>query len=140
MDDISIFPEKDAMPTEEELAGSLDLTYELWKRIQELVLLKYPDGLAEWNYPGKKYGWNYRIKDKKRAIIYLLPRERYFKVAFVFGDKAMKEILDSPVSDFIKDELIQAKKYAEGRGISMDVKHVSIIPDITQLIEIKLRN
>ena len=101
---------------------------------------KYPDGLAEWNYPGKKYGWSYRIKDKKRAIIYFLPRDKYFKVAFVFGQKATGIVLDSNISLDIKTELEQATKYAEGRGIRIDVKDKLILPDIKQLIEIKLKN
>lgn len=72
--------------------------------------MKYPNGLEEWNYPGKKYGWSYRIKDKKRAIIYFLPRENYFKVAFVFGQKATDIVLESDISGKIKTDLKMAKK------------------------------
>jgi hypothetical protein len=90
-------------------------------------LEKYPTGLAEWNYPGKKYGWSYRIKDKKRAIIYFLPRDKYFKVAFVFGQKATDIVLASNISREIKTELEQATKYAEGRGIRIDIKNDLIV-------------
>ncbi len=88
----------------------------------------------------QKYGWSFRIKDKKRAIIYFLPREKYFKVAFVFGQKAYDIILESDISDEIKTELSKAKKYAEGRGIRIDVRNEEIISDIQKLIEIKLTN
>ena len=101
---------------------------------------KYPQGFSEWNYPGKKYGWSYRIKDKKRAIIYFLPRDHSFKVAFLFGQKAMDVIMESSISLEIKDELKQATKQAEGRGIRIDVKNDSIMPDIKRLIEIRLAN
>lgn len=140
MDDISIFSDKLVKPTDNDLADKLDSNYELWNRIYDLVLSKYPNALAEWNYPGKKYGWNFRIKDKKRAIIYLLPRDRYFKVAFVFGDKAVNEIMKSKISNDIKTEISQAKKYVEGRGIRIDVKDDSNLFDIGQLIDIKLNN
>lgn len=140
MDDISIFKDKTVKPTDKDLADKLDSKYELWKRIYDLVFSKYPKGLAEWNFPGKKYGWSFRIKDKKRAIIYLLPRDKYFKVAFVFGDKAVNEIMDSRISDEIKSELGKATKYAEGRGIRIDVQNDLVIPDIEQLINIKLNN
>jgi len=140
MDDISIFPDKSTKPTDKDLAEKLDSNYELWKQIYDLVLSKYPNGLAEWNFPGKKYGWSFRIKDKKRAIIYFLPREKFFKVAFVFGEKAFNEVINSQISKEIKKELSQAKKYAEGRGIRIDVKNDSIISDIDQLIDIKLNN
>lgn len=140
MDDTSIFSDKAVIPSEKDLAGKLGANYELWKQIQDLVLSKYPDGLSEWNYPGKKYGWSFRIKDKKRAIIYLLPRGQYFKVAFVFGDKAVDKIMNSRVSNVIKNELNNATKYAEGRGIRIDVKNDSLITDIELLIDIKINN
>ena len=140
MEDRSIFLVKEAKPTESELVEKLGLKHMLWKQIYDLVLLKYPNGLAEWNFPGKKYGWSFRIKDKKRAIIYLLPRDGFFKVAFVFGDKAVNEIMNSNISEDIKTELKQAKKYAEGRGIRIEIKNESILTDIDQLIDIKLNN
>lgn len=140
MDDISIFIDKTVKPTDKDLADRLDSKYKLWQRIHDLVLSKYPNGLAEWNYSGLKYGWSFRIKDKKRAIIYLLPRDQYFKVAFVFGDKAVSKIMESGISKDIKTEINQATKYAEGRGIRIDVKNDSVIFDIEQLIDIKLNN
>lgn len=136
MDDISIFTDKAIIPTHRDLIEVLDGSYELWKHIEDFVMKKYPKGLTEWNYSGKKYGWSYRIKDKKRAIIYFLPRDHSFKVAFVFGQKAMDVIMESSISLDIKDELMQATKYAEGRGIRIDVKNHSILPDIKRLIEI----
>lgn len=140
MEDISIFTDKAIKPTEKDLIENLDSSYELWKQIHEFVLEKYPTGLAEWNFPGKKYGWSYRIKDKKRAIIYFLPRDKYFKVAFVFGQKATDIVLASDISSDIKTELEQATKYAEGRGIRIEIKNDTILSDIKQLIEIKLKN
>lgn len=39
----------------------------------------------------------------------------------------------------LKEALNQATKYAEGRGIRIPVKKDSIIPDIEQLIDFKLK-
>jgi hypothetical protein len=138
MTDLSIFPDKSSEPTDKDVKEILGSKYELWKRIHDLVYSKYPGGLSEWNYPGKKYGWSYRIKDKKRAIIYFLPRDRYFLVAFVFGDKAVKEVMDSQISEEIKNDLNNARKYAEGRGVKVEVKDESVLTDIERLIEIKI--
>jgi len=140
MKDISIFLEKEVIPSEVELVEKLGSAYKLWQEIYNFVLDKYPNGISEWNFPGKKYGWSFHIKDKKRAIIYLLPRENYFKAAFVFGDKATYEIMESDISDKIKSELQSARKYAEGSGIRIKVKDESVIPDIKKLVEIKLKN
>ena len=79
MDDLNIFIEKGLIPTDQDLIENLGTTYALWHQIQEIVLDQYPKGLKEWNYPGKKYGYSYRIKDKKRAILYFLPRKNLDK-------------------------------------------------------------
>ncbi len=140
MEDISVFTDKNVEPAQNELAAKLGDTYALWNQVVEFVMKKYPLGMEEWNYPGKKYGWNLRIKDKKRAIIYLLPRDGYFKTAFVFGDKASEAVWKSNVSDGIKLDLKKATRYAEGRGIRIDVKNEFILPDVQSLVEIKLAN
>lgn len=140
MDGSNIFTEKGLIPTDMDLIENLGTTYALWHQIQEFVLDQYPKGLKEWNYPGKKYGYSYRIKDKKRAILYFLPRKNYFEVAFVFGQKATDLIMESDISLEIKNELIKARKYAEGRGIRIEVKNDLNITDIKKLVEIKLAN
>lgn len=138
--DKSVFTDKKNVPDNNELSKSLEKTHLLWQNIREYVLLKYPEAIDEWHYPGEKYGWSFRIKDKKRAIIYLLPRNKYFKVAFVFGQKATYEILKSKISKEIRIEIEEAKVYAEGRGIRIDVKDKNILTDIKALIDIKLAN
>lgn len=140
MADISIFRDKKITPSDKDLLEKLGTTFDLWKQIQNFVLIKYPKGIPEWNYPGEKYGWSFRIKDKKRAIIYFLPRDKYFKVAFVFGQKATDYVLSSNISADIKIALEKATKYAEGRGIRIDVNDETIISDVKNLVTIKLDN
>ena len=94
--------DKTVKPTDKDLADKLGVTYNLWKRLHDLVLRKYPKGIADWNFPGKKYGWSFRIKDNRRALIYFLPRDQFFKIAFVFGDKANNDIMKTGISDIIK--------------------------------------
>jgi len=133
------FPDKNHKPTENELKLTVEECYHFWNEIREFVFQQYPDATEEWNYPGKKYGWSFRIKDKKRAIIYFLPFAGFFKVAFVFGQKATESVFSSPVNEKIKTELKNARVYAEGRGIRIDVKDASVIDDIKRLVEIKLK-
>jgi len=138
--DISIFTDKEKIPANDELTAALGSLYNVWMDIRNYVYQKYPEAVEEWNYPGKKYGWSFRIKDKKRAIIYFLPRDGYFMVAFVFGQKATDQVLNSEISKDIKTDLENARVYAEGRGIRIDIKDESRIKDIHKLIEIKLSN
>lgn len=138
MEDISIFTNKEVVPTPEDLSAPLGASYPLWIRIEEMVYQKYPAGVAGWTFPGKKYGWNFRIRDKKRAIIYLLPRTGYFLAALVFGEKACQAVKASPVAEEIKTALREATPYAEGRGIRLEVRNDALLGDLERLIDIKL--
>lgn len=140
MDDLSVFQDKNVMPTKEDLFEKLVDLYSIWVQLHDCTIEKYPNAICEWSYSGKKYGWSYKIKDKKRVIIYLLPRDKYFKVAFVFGQKAYDSIMNIDISIEIKNELEKAKKYAEGRGIRIDIKSAEIVSEIKKLVDIKLRN
>ncbi len=137
--DTSIFMDKKVTPEEDELIRSLGNTYDLWHEIVDYVHLQYPKAMDGWNFSGDKYGWSFRIKDSKRAIVYLLPREGYFKAAFVFGQKATDAIMNSGISEPIKTELQAARVYAEGRGIRLEIRNEDIITDIKGLIDMKLK-
>ena len=136
--DISIFTDKKIMPADDDLLVALGNSYEMWQHITRYVHLKYPSAIDMWNYSGDKYGWTFRIKDKKRAIVYLLPRDRFFKVAMIFGQKATDAIMDSQVAETLKSELASARVYAEGRGIRIDVLNETILNDLKTLIDIKI--
>lgn len=134
----SIFTDKTKEPSEAELKHALGGTYELWIQLSKYTKASNPHAFEEWKYSGVKYGWSFRVCDKKRVIIYLLPRDQYFKIAFVFGQKATDKVIESNISQIIKDELIAAKVYAEGRGIRIDVRDDSNIKDFQALIHIKI--
>ncbi|MES2555749.1 MAG: DUF3788 domain-containing protein [Bacteroidota bacterium] len=136
--DTSVFTNKTVVPSDGDLFIELKETYDLWQLVRNHVHELYPDAVDEWHYSGAKYGWSFRIKDKKRVIVYLLPREGYFKAAFVFGQKATDAIMNSEVAKTISEQLQSAKVYAEGRGIRIDIRTAEILKDILFLTEIKL--
>jgi len=136
--DNSFFTDKNQVPTEDELKMALGSTYSLWNHLREYVHSLYPAVTDEWGFPGAKYGWSYRVKDSKRVILYLLPRDGYFKAAFNFGNKASEAILNSTISEKIRKDLGEARVYAEGRGIRIDVKDESLLNDIELLIRAKI--
>ena len=140
MQDASIFMDKNIQPDDKDLAMALGKTFTLWTELGNYVLSRYDKAHTQWSYPGAKHGWSLRIKDSKRAIIYLLPRDQYFKVAFVFGQKATDTILKSDISPKIKSALKAAKVYREGRGIRIDIKRKDDLDAIRFLVDVKLAN
>ena len=138
--DTSIFMDLSKKPETADLEIPLGNTYPIWIEIRDFVLEKYPAAVEEWHISVKKYGWGFRIKDKKRAIIYLSPREGFFLVAMVFGQKATDQILNSDISAGIKEELMNSKVYMEGRVVRLAINDRSLINDIKKLVEIKIAN
>jgi hypothetical protein len=138
--DTSVFMDKTKMPAEVDLRIALALFYEDWKSIRDYTFQQYPTATEEWYIAGAKYGWAFRIKDKKRAIVYLSPREQYFKVSFVFGEKATKQALISNIKPETKTIIETAPVYMEGRGIRLTVDLSGMLNDIKALIDIKIAN
>jgi len=138
--DFSIFWDDSKVPTEKDLTYTLGSMYKFWVYLKKFVHNKYEDATDEWNYLGRKYGWNFRIRNGKKVIMYFLPRHKYFKVAFVFGRKSVDKVFNSNESNKIKVKLESSKIYAEGHALGISVIDKNYIPDIERLIEIKIRN
>jgi hypothetical protein len=136
----SFFADKAKQPTEAELKKALNKNFDAWITLAEFTRKSYPKATEAWKFSGEKYGWNFLISDKKRTLIYLLPRDGFFKAAFVFGQKATGVILESNISHSIKEEIRAARVYAEGRGIRIEVKNKNILKDLKKLIMIKIGN
>lgn len=134
----SVFSDQAKIPTEKMLKAALGKNLKSWETIRDHVYKMYPDAEEEWKYAGKKFGWNYRIKDKKRVMVYLMPGDGVFMVSMVFGEKAADEALHSDIAESVKTTIRSAKVYAEGRGFRISVTDGSLIGDIKKLIEIKL--
>ncbi len=126
------------MPEKAALQKGLGNTYAIWQELEAFTMSSFSGATGEWKHSGEKYGWGFRISDKKRVLVYLLPRDGFFRVGLVFGQKATDAVLASNVSDAIKEELKAAKAYAEGRGIRLEVKDDGPVDDIRSLIAIKI--
>lgn len=136
----SIFMDLTKTPETADLEIPLGNTFPFWQEISDFVFAKYPAAIENWHVAVKKYGWVFRIKDKKRAIIYLSPREGFFHVAMVFGQKATDQILNSDISEEIKEELMNSKVYVEGRVLRLEIHDNYLLKDIKKLVEIKIAN
>ncbi len=136
----SIFIDKSKPPSAIDLKEALGKKHTLWQSLRAYTFKLEPKANEEWKYPGKNYGWNYRIRDAKRVLVYFVPCDAYFKISLVFGAKATKAALQSSISPEIKNIIESAKVYVEGRGFALDVTDDTILNDIKTLIEIKIKS
>ena len=135
-----IFTDKANHPSAKQLADALGKNYKHWQTIKDYVNKNYGPITDEWKFYGKNYGWQLKTLLKKRNLFFSIPYKSFFKIVFVFGDKAVKEIEKSGIAKELVTELLNAKKYMEGRGLPIDITSAKYIPDIKKLIEIKIKN
>ena len=126
-------------PSEAEVALVLGKSQSLW---QELVsALKRDLGLGEqWGSSSIKAGWSLRLQSKKRNIVYLSPGEDTFLASFALGDKAIAAARKSKLPARVLKLIGEAKRYAEGTAVRMEVQKAEDVDAIKMLAKIKLEN
>jgi hypothetical protein len=136
----SIFSDKSVTPDNKKLSDGLGKSYMLWEELLKTLREEHGKLTEEWKYYGQKIGWTLKLFYKKRNLFFFTPCDKYFRLSFVFGDKAVSEIEKSSLPKNIINELLSARKYAEGRGLRIEVRKKSNLKSIKRLVEIKIKN
>jgi len=134
---MSNFSNKNQQPTDEMLAVALGETYGLLQGIIKFIEKELGECHPEWKHYGIKLGWSLKLFHKKRNIVFIGPEDGYFRVAFVFGEKAYQAILNSDLPEAIKQKLQEARVYAEGRPLRLEIREKNDIEPLWQLIVLK---
>jgi len=135
-----IFIDKSTKPNSNTLAEVLGETINLWNEIKKYISDEYGEFIEEWKYYSKNSGWILKLLRKRRNLFFFIPYKDFFRIAFVFGDRAVSEVDKSDLPNDIKKSLLNARKYAEGRGIQLDIKTSEDIENVKKLLEIKIKN
>ena len=136
----SIFSDKLIKPDEQKLVEALQNTYKLWEEIRKYIRSEFGETVEEWKYYNSKSGWILKSFYKKRNLFFFTPCEEYFRISFAYGEKAVTEIEKSNLPDKIIEEIKNARKYMEGKGLRVEVKNRKDVDIIKKLVDIKIRN
>ena len=120
-------------PTGAEWAAALGPAKAVWDQLLADLAQECGANVQEWNSYSPKAGWSLRVKRKKRTIVWLAPCLGCFRVAFIFGDKAMQALRQCKWPKRVMDE---APKYPEGTGIRLEVKSSRDIGTLKKLAAI----
>lgn len=134
------FMDKSVQPDDGQLACVLGKSLIFWKAIKQHLAQNHGDFTEEWKFYNAKSGWTLKVLRKKRNLFFFVPLQGAFRVAFVFGDKAVAAVEKSDLPEALKNELSNAHKYAEGRGLRIEVKFQKDVEHIKKLIDIKVGN
>jgi hypothetical protein len=125
-------------PTDADLANVLGSARELWDRlIAELVHDFALDG-QEWHSTSPRSGWTLRLQRGTRNIVYLTPAHGSFMTSFALGDRALAVARQSGLSASVLSVLDQARRYAEGTAVRIEVHTLDDIETVKRLTAAKL--
>jgi hypothetical protein len=129
-----------APPTSPELSAALGKSYALWERlISEMESDRLIDG-QEWHSYSRKAGWSLKLKRADRVILYLGPLDARFRASFALGDKALQAARASGLSAATLKLLAEAKKYAEGTAVRIEVDRAEDVETVKKLAKAKAEN
>lgn len=137
---LSAFDDKSRPPKEEELAAMLGSTYALWNDLKKRIATRFAPLAIEWVSSSKATRWGLRLKQEKRAVLYMTPCKSYFLASFALGEKAVKAARESGLPASLLAVIDSAKKYAEGRGVRLEVKTAKDVLNVEKLAVIKMAN
>jgi hypothetical protein len=136
----NIFVGKAKKPSDSELAAELGPAKMLWDQVVTGLAKEQEIDTQEWNSYSKKAGWSLRLKHKERNIVYLSPHRACFTASFALSDKAVQAARESGLSPPVLKIIGEAKRYAEGTAVRIEVKTSKDLAVVKKLAAVKLEN
>jgi hypothetical protein len=134
---LSAFADKAHQPTDKDLRLVLGKAFTAWVRLIELVSDRIVPISQVWGFTSVSTGWGLRLKRNDRVILYLTPREDHFLVSFALGEKAVVAARGRKLPESIMKAIESAPRYAEGRGVRIEIRQVRQVSALATLAEIK---
>jgi hypothetical protein len=136
----SFFGDKSKPPTVLELEKALGKSNSLLKTIEANLLEQFGAIEREWKFYSKKAGWTFALVYKGHRLLHLIPRSGFFTVVITLGMKAVLASRTIGLPSEILSAIENAREYAEGKSIRIDISSEKDVLPVTQLIAIKVHN
>jgi hypothetical protein len=137
---LSAFDDKSRPPRADELAEVLGDTAEPWDDLRRRIASRFDPIVETWGFSSKSTGWGLRLKHGERAVLYLVPRDGYFLASFALGERAVAAAHASALPRRILKVIDDAPRYAEGRGVRLEVRTAGDVAGVEALAGIKMAN
>jgi hypothetical protein len=135
---LSAFDDKSKKPRPTDLKKILSRTHTHWDGLVTHIAAEYAPLDQTWSFAGAKWGWSLRLKQKKRTVLYMTPCKGHFLVGSVLGEKAAKAAHDATLPSPVLGIIDGAKKYAEGRGVRIEIRTKKDLEHTKKLAAIKM--
>ena len=130
--------DKNIFPTEEIIFSHIGKSKILWQSLFEYIHTNHLDLLEQRKYYKDGKCWLLKICKKAKTIFWIAVFKDSFRMTFYFTDKAEQVINNAPISDELKEQFKNGKRYNKIRGLSISFKYKRDIEYAKSLIRIKL--
>lgn len=134
-----VLNDKDQYPTEDVIFSHIGKSKTLWILFFEFIQAEYPEFDPVWNYYNDGKSWLMKITRKSKTILWLSIVRNYFRITLYFTDRAEEAILESKISDELKEQFKNGKHFGKIRGLTINFKRKIDLKYAKELIEIKLK-
>ena len=125
-------------PSEEIIFSHLGRTSNHWKKLFDYIHETYPDFTEEWRYYMDGKSWLFKVQRKKKTIFWISVLAKKFIMTFYFTDRAEPAIMESDISDELKEQFKTAKYYNKIRPLTITFRNMKDVEYGKTLIKIKL--
>jgi hypothetical protein len=137
----AILNDKFIRPNDEIIFSIIGDTELLWKQTFSYLFDNYKNTSANWKYSDCGKEWFCQGLNGKKSLFWIqIQKKNSFSIGFPFGDKLESIILQSTLSDNIKNEFINAKRFNTTRYIAIDVVDSKDLENVKKLIDLKINN
>jgi len=137
---LSAFDDKSRPPRDEDLEARLGKALVHWNELRSRIASRFAPLSEGWGFSSKATGWGLRLKRRERTVLYMTPCEGYFLASFALGEKAVKAAHGSDLPPSVLKVIDGARKYAEGRGVRIEVRIAGDVRNVESLAAIKMEN
>lgn len=137
---LSAFDDKLQQPEGRDLQRVLGRAGAHWDDLTTHIAAEYSPLSESWTFAGAKWGWSLRLKQKKRTILYMTPCKGHFLVGFVLGERAVNAAREGSLPDSVLRQIAEARKYAEGRGVRIEIRNKEDLEIVKKLAAVKMAN
>ncbi len=125
-------------PTDADFQQVLGTSAGHWRALLEGLEATRGRLRLEWKfYGGTGAGWTRKVLHGTRNLFFVMPHDGHFVVAFVLGDKAVAAVERSALPPALVQELMTARRYAEGRGLRIPVTTPTDVATVLTLAALK---
>ena len=133
-----VLVDKDIFPTDEIIYSHIGKFKILWQSLFEYIHSNHSDFTEQWKYYNDGKCWLLKVSKKSKTIFWISILQDCFRMTFYFTDRAELEIINSPISDDLKENFKNGKRFNKIRGLTIIFKYKKDIEFAKTLIGIKL--